>query len=56
MEDWGKLIGDVPTAGAILDRLLQHAEIIPFKGKSYRLSNRGKHAAETPLENSGDER
>ena len=39
IEDWGKLIGDVPTAGAILDRLLQHAEIIPFKGKSYRLSN-----------------
>jgi len=40
IEDWGKLIGDVPTAGAILDRLLQHAEIIPFKGKSYRLNNR----------------
>jgi len=39
IEDWGKLIGDVPTAGAILDRLLQHAHIIPFKGKSYRLSN-----------------
>jgi len=39
IEDWGKLIGDIPTAGAILDRLLQHAEIIPFKGKSYRLSN-----------------
>lgn len=38
IEDWGKLIGDVPTAGAILDRLLQHIEIIPFKGKSYRLS------------------
>ena len=33
IEDWGKLIGDVPTAGAILDRLLQHTE-----GKSYRLS------------------
>ena len=40
IEDWGKLIGDVPTAGAILDCLLQHAEIIPFKGKSYRLNNR----------------
>lgn len=39
IEDWGKLIGDVPTAGAILDRFLQHAEIIPFKGKSYRLSS-----------------
>lgn len=39
IEDWGKLIGDVPTAGAILDRLLQSAQIIPFKGKSYRLSS-----------------
>lgn len=39
IEDWGKLIGDVATAGAILDRLLQHAQIIPFKGKSYRLSS-----------------
>ena len=56
VEDWGKLIGDVPTAGAILDRLLQHAEIIPFKGKSYRLGNRGKDIAETAVENSGDER
>ena len=42
IEEWGKLIGDVPTAGAILDRFLQHAEIIPFKGKSYRLKERGK--------------
>ena len=47
IEDWGKLIGDVPTAGAILDRLLQHAEIIPFKGKSYRLSKRREQNSET---------
>jgi len=40
----------------INDRLLQHAEIIPYKGKSYRLSNRRKDAVETPRENSGDER
>ncbi len=40
IEDWGKLIGDVPTAGAILDRFLENAEIIPFKGKSYRLRNK----------------
>jgi len=51
IEDWGKLIGDVPTAGAILDRLLQHAEIIPFKGKSYRLSNRAKDLSATPFVN-----
>ena len=40
LEDWGKLIGDVPSASAILDRFLQQAEIISFKGKSYRLQSR----------------
>jgi len=39
IEDWGNLIGDVPTAGAILDRFLQHSEIVQFKGRSYRLSS-----------------
>ena len=42
LEDWGKLIGDVPSATAILDRFLHHAEIIQITGKSYRL--RGKAA------------
>ena len=37
LEDWGKLIGDVPAATAILDRLLEDAEIIQITGKSYRL-------------------
>ena len=37
LEDWGKLIGDVPTATAILDRFLHHAEVITITGKSYRL-------------------
>ena len=37
LEDWGKLIGDVPSATAILDRFLHHAEIITVTGKSYRL-------------------
>ncbi|WP_307265519.1 ATP-binding protein [Oligosphaera ethanolica] len=36
LDDWGKLIGDVPTAGAILDRFLQQARLIPFKGKTGR--------------------
>ena len=40
LEDWGKLIGDVPSATAILDRFLQHAEIVTITGKSYRLRNR----------------
>lgn len=39
VEDWGKLIGDVPAASAILDRFLQSAEIITITGKSYRLRN-----------------
>jgi DNA replication protein DnaC len=41
LEDWGKLIGDVPAATAILDRFLQHAEVITITGKSYRLRNKG---------------
>lgn len=39
LEDWGKLIGDVPSATAILDRFLHHAEIVTINGKSYRLRN-----------------
>jgi len=40
LEDWGKLIGDVPAATAILDRFLHHAEIVTITGKSYRLKER----------------
>jgi hypothetical protein len=42
LEDWGKLIGDVPAATAILDRFLHHAEIIEITGKSYRLHNQAR--------------
>jgi DNA replication protein DnaC len=41
LEDWAKLIGDVPAATAILDRFLQHAMIISITGKSYRLRRQG---------------
>jgi len=41
LEDWAKLIGDVPAATAILDRFLQHAQIIQITGKSYRLRKGG---------------
>jgi DNA replication protein DnaC len=54
LEDWGKLIGDVPSATAILDRFLHHAEIIQINGKSYRLRNqaqRGKDSASQDGEN-----
>jgi DNA replication protein DnaC len=37
LEDWGKLMNDVPAATAILDRLLANAEILQITGKSYRL-------------------
>lgn len=40
IEEWGKLIGDVPSATAILDRFLHHATVLNIKGKSYRLKDR----------------
>ena len=50
LEDWGKLLGDVATATAILDRFLHHAEIITITGKSYRLQNRdGSNGAKAPI-------
>ena len=42
LEDWGKLIGDVPAATAILDRFLHNAEVIAITGRSYRLRNRAE--------------
>ena len=39
LEDWGKLLQDVPTAGAILDRFLHHAKIVAITGPSYRLKD-----------------
>lgn len=40
LEDWGKLLGDVPSATAILDRFLHHSEIVQITGRSYRLKNK----------------
>jgi len=39
LEDWGKLLNDVPTAGAILDRFLHHATVIAITGRSYRVKD-----------------
>ena len=47
LEDWGKLIGDVPSATAILDRFLHHAEIITITGNSYRLKDGVKNNEHT---------
>jgi len=56
LEDWGKLIGDVPAATAILDRFLHHADVIQIDGKSYRLSQRGKDDKQkTDQQDQGDE-
>jgi DNA replication protein DnaC len=40
---WGKLIGDVPSATAILDRFLHHAEVITITGRSYRIKDQAKN-------------
>ena len=48
LEEWGKLIGDVPAATAILDRFLHHAEIITITGRSYRLKDRARQDSEQP--------
>jgi DNA replication protein DnaC len=48
LQDWGKLIGDVPSATAILDRFLHHAEILTMNGRSYRLRNRSNVDGPSP--------
>jgi DNA replication protein DnaC len=53
LEDWGKVIGDVPAATAILDRFLHHAEVITITGKSYRLRNKATMATRGESKNSG---
>jgi len=45
IEEWGKLLSDVPAASAILDRLLHHAEVIPMTGRSYRLQDSASERA-----------
>lgn len=40
LEEWGKLVGDVPTATAILDRFLGRAEVVQITGRSYRLRDK----------------
>jgi DNA replication protein DnaC len=50
LEDWGKLLGDVPTATAILDRFLHHAEVVSMSGRSYRLRDRPGTSPEAPLD------
>jgi len=55
LEDWGKLLGDVPAATAILDRFLHHAEIIQITGRSYRLKDRASSEHKNPKKKAKNE-
>lgn len=54
LEEWGKLIGDVPAATAILDRFLHHAELVQINGKSYRLERAAKTSKGTKAPTGSD--
>ena len=54
LEEWGKLIGDVPAATAILDRFLHHAAVIQITGKSYRLDKGEKNSKSTKAPTGSD--
>jgi DNA replication protein DnaC len=47
LEEWGKLLHDVPAASAILDRFLHHAEVIEMTGRSYRLRHGVRNETQT---------
>lgn len=47
LEEWGKLVGDMPAATAILDRFLRYAEVIQITGRSYRLDKAEKSSKGT---------
>jgi hypothetical protein len=55
LEEWGKLLNDVPTAGAILDRFLHHAQVIAITGKSYRIKNAPATGAENKKQTKSNE-
>jgi DNA replication protein DnaC len=55
LEDWGKLIGDVPSATAILDRFLHRSALFLLTVRSYcsgaseNGEPRGEPRGDTPL-------
>jgi len=55
LEDWGKLLSDVPSATAILDRFLHHAEIITITGRSYRLKDKAANNSKKDKDNNDNE-
>jgi DNA replication protein DnaC len=56
IEDWGKLLADVPTAGAILDRFLHHAQTIAITGRSYRLKDQSARTEAKTTKDSSSEK
>lgn len=55
LEEWGKLLQDVPTATAILDRFLHHAQIIQITGRSYRLKRTPEETREAKIKKPANE-
>jgi DNA replication protein DnaC len=49
VDDWGKLLGDTPAVGAMLDRLLHHGHLLKCGPRSYRIKEHGAlHREEQP--------
>lgn len=45
VEDWAKLLGDVFIVTPLLDRLMHHAHLLKFEGKSWRLKEAAARVA-----------
>ncbi|HEY5657413.1 MAG TPA: IS21-like element helper ATPase IstB [Myxococcota bacterium] len=45
VDDWGKLLGDVVVVTPLLDRLMHHAHMLKFEGKSWRLKDAAARVA-----------
>jgi DNA replication protein DnaC len=45
LDDWGKLLGDVVVVTPLLDRLMHHAHLLKFEGKSWRLKEAATRVA-----------
>ena len=45
VEDWAKLLGDVVIVTPLLDRLMHHAHMLKFEGKSWRLKEAAARVA-----------
>ena len=54
VEEWGKLLHDVPATTAILDRFLHHAETIEMTGRSYRLHEAARQGRQLQRETEKD--